>query len=641
CYEEEAGLAYGPFIDVLRALAAGGWRDGESRGWDEGLAGHWLAEAARLVPELAEGRAGLPPVPAPDSPGAQGRFLEGLSQVLLAALRGPVPGVLLLDDLHWVDEASMDVLTYLVRRLRGRPLAIVATWRGEQVARTHRLRRLVAEAERSGAATVLRLARLTEPEVAELVRAVAPASSSASGDLWRESEGLPFFLVEYLAAMAAGDGARGPAGPLPGGVRELVRSRLASVSGTAWQVLTTAAVIGRSFDLETVREASGRGDEETVAALEELTVRGLVGEVATAGAAGAGIPRAADGAGAVVYDFRHDKVRGLVYEEASLARRRLLHRRVAEALAGRSRGQRGAAAALVGHHLQLAGEEREAALAFEVAGAHARTLYANREAVGHYRAALALGHPDAAGIHEAIGDLETLLGDYDAARAGYETAAAHREPGEAWAVEQKLGGLHHRRGDWDAAEGHFEAALAALGEAGSPGRRAGVLADWSGTALRRGRPDRALELASRALELAGADGDPRALAQAHNSLGVVRSRLGDDDAARRHLEESLALAAALPDPGARVAAGNNLALALGRAGRVDEAIRLEEAALDLCAAQGDRHREAALHNNLADLLHAAGRTEEAMAHVKLGVAIFAEVGDADPFQPEIWKLVEW
>src|SRR6266508_1261340 len=367
CYEEEAGLAYGPFVDMLRAAAGSPDRAGGPGRWADHVAGHWLAEAARLVPELAEDRPDLPPTPSPGSPGAQGRFLEGVTQVLLRAVAGATPGVVLLDDLHWVDEASLDVLTYVVRRLSGRPVCIVATWRGEQVPRSHRLRRLVAEAGRAGAATVLHLARLTEAEVAELVRAAAPASAGQSRDLWRETEGLPFFLVEYLAVLASraagsaapealpasggaaeespASGASGDvaAGPVPGGVRELVRSRLAAVSGTGWQVLTTAAVIGRSFDLETLREASGRGDDETVAALEELTARGLVGEVAAARAPLLG--------GQVVYDFGHERVRAIVYEETSLARRRLLHRRVAEALAGRSRGpQRGAAAALVAHH---------------------------------------------------------------------------------------------------------------------------------------------------------------------------------------------------------------------------------------------------------------------------------------------------
>jgi len=64
-------------------------------------------------------------------------------------------------------------------------------------------------------------------------------------------------------------------------------------------------------------------------------------------------------------------------------------------------------------------------------------------------------------------------------------------------------------------------------------------------------------------------------------------------------------------------------------------------ALELCARLGDRHREAALRNNLADLCHAAGREDESMAHLKRAVEIFAELGEGDGLQPEIWKLVEW
>ena len=74
---------------------------------------------------------------------------------------------------------------------------------------------------------------------------------------------------------------------------------------------------------------------------------------------------------------------------------------------------------------------------------------------------------------------------------------------------------------------------------------------------------------------------------------------------------------------------------------MDEALRLAETALELCVASGDRHREAALHNNLADLLHAACREHESMAHLKRAVELFAEIGERDELQPEIWKLVEW
>jgi len=632
CYDGESGLAYQPFVEGLRAALAG-HADGA---WLQAVPTPWLAEASRLLPELVDLRPGLAPATPLDSPGAQSRFLAGLHQMLLAALRGPVPGVLVLDDLHWADEASLDLLTYLVRRLAGQPLCIVVTWRSEQVQGGHRLRRLAAEAQRAGGATVLRLGLLSQPEVAELVLAVAPARAGQAAWLYRETEGLPFFLTEYLAVAPEGApdapshrgtplGSPGPPRPLPGGVRELLQAKLGQVSEAGRQLLATAAVIGRSFDFDTVRGASGRSEEETVAALEELTERGLVGEEREAGE----LP-------VLAYDFGHERMRALVYEQTSLARRRLLHRRVAEALAGRADGQ--SLAASIARHFQLAGQETEAATAFKAAGDQARGLYANHEALTHYRSALALGHPDAAGLHEAIGDLETLAGAYDDALASYEAAAASASAAALPGLEHKLGGVHDRLGDWQAAASHFEAALAGSQD---DARKARLYADWSLTAHRRGDQRHAVELADRALALAEAAEDTKALAQAHNILGVLAGHLGDHAGARRHLERSLALAERLADPSSRVAALNNLALAHGAAGEPERALELAETALALCSSHGDRHRQAALHNNLADLLQAMGRPEDAMGHLKQAVTIFTEVGAPDRLQPEIWKLVEW
>jgi DNA-binding SARP family transcriptional activator len=634
CYEGER-VAYGPLADGLRSIMAG--PDGE--GWAKELEAHWLAEVARLLPELS------PLVPpsvvseAADGPGAQGRFLEGLCRALLAAVRGAQPGLLMLDDLQWADDATLDAIGYLARRLDRAPVLVLAAWPGEHVPRGHRLRGLVAEAHRAGTATSLELARLDRASVAELVRAVAPDHAQAADELYQRTEGLPLLVVEYLAAL---DGDDGPLPALPSGARELLQARIERVSAPAWQLLGAAAVIGRSFDVDTVQKASGRSDEEAIGAIEELVRLGMIHEL--------------DGP-ATSYDFTHEQVRLLVYEQAGLARRRLLHRRVAQALVGRVRGEATASqAASISRHFQLAGRDTEAAEWFARAGASAAALYANREAVAHYQAALALGHPEVGRLQLALGDLHTLLGSYGDALAAYEAAAAHSDPDELAFVEHKLGSLHHRRGDWEAAEAHLEAALAALGGEAEPGpsgqrsatgvdplaaERARLLADRSLVAHRRGRAEQAEELAARALGLAEAAGDEAALAQCHNLVGMLATSAGDHQRASEHLEQSLAHAGKLHDPGARVAALNNLALVHRAAGRLDLALELTSSALDLCAAQGDRHRQAALFNNLADLLHADGRREEAMAHLKQAVTIFAEVGEPDRLQPAIWKLVEW
>jgi DNA-binding SARP family transcriptional activator len=619
CYEEEAGVAYGPFIEGLRVVLAGD----PGAGRLDGVPRHWLAEARRLLPELAEAHPGLPEPGPLDGPAAGRQFLEGVSQVLLAACAGPGPGLLVLDDLHWADEASLDVLAYVVHRLAGRPVLVVACWRSEQVPAGGRLRRLAAEARRTGQGSVLELRRLDAAGVAELVTAAAPARAGAAGLLHQRTEGLPFLVLEYLAAI--GEDGELPAA-LPGGARDLLEARVRGIGDAARQLLGTAAVLGRSFDVDTARAASGRSDEEAVAALEELAARGLVREVA-----------------GDIYDFGHGLVRDLVYEQTSLARRRLLHRRVGEALAAGARGRRPQEppAASIARHLELGGAAAEAAGYHRLAGDQARAVFANREALDHYRAGVALGHPDAAGLHAAIGDLETLLGNYDAALAAYTAAAGAATDDERWVIEQRLGAVCARRGDWDAAERHLTAALAALGSGGPAVRRAGLVADRSLAAHRQGRNDAAQQLANDALDLAGESGDPDALARAHGMLGMLSAARGDHDTARRHLEQSLILAEALPDPSARVAALNNLALAHRATGEVDLAIDHTRTALELCTRQGDRHREAALHNNLADLLHLAGHHSEAMDHLKQAVAIFAEVGEPGPPNPEIWKLVSW
>ena len=582
----EAALPYGLIADTIRAALAE--HDGDDL---PELDPHARAEAAQLVPELADGRA----APRAGGPGARQRFYEGLAQTLVALFAGPAPGVLFADDLHWADQASLDVLAYVANRLAGRPLQIVAAWRPAELARPGAPPTALWPAVQR-----LELERLSRADVAQL--AEAAGARGVADRLFLDSEGLPLFVVEYLAAMRGGEDAAG----LPGGVRALLLTRLASVSEGASQLLAAAAVIGRTFDFDVLRETSGRSEDEAVSGLEELGARGLIVE-------------GADG-----YDFSHEQLRRLALEQTGFARRRLLHRRAAEALERRAGDP-----ALIAGHYREAGRTAAAAEAYVAAGERARELYAYAEALEHYASALAHDYPEQALLHERIGDVHTLRGEYRAALSAYEAAAALGSGDRLAGVERKIGQVHDRRGQWDLAERHFEAAI----ELGGEGAR--IAADRSLTARHRGAAGDALAHATRALELAEGSGDPEALAQAHNIVGMLL-----DD--RGHLERSLALAEALPDPSVAVAALNNLALACARAGDAERAMELTARALELCSRQGDRHREAALHNNLADLLHRAGRSDEAMAHLKQAAGAFAEIGgDADEMQPEVWMLVEW
>jgi DNA-binding SARP family transcriptional activator len=617
CHDDEAGLPYGPVVDLLRQGA-----EITAGKWPAHLSEQRLTDASLLLPELAERSAEQPLLR--ESPGAQVRLLEAVSSIIAAACQGPRPGIVFLDDVHAADEATTDVISYLGRRLRDRSLLVMISWRTEAVAPGHRLRRLTADLARDGRVTIVNPRRLDEEEVDALVRSADAVETAAdlAHRVYMESEGLPLFCVEYLTVLRAGGDAA--ATGLPTEVRSILDARLAGMGDIARQVLGAAAAIGGTFDPETVRHVSGRGEEETVSAIDELIAHDIVRE-----------SRAAEPG----YTFAHQKLRALVYEQTSLARRRLLHARIAATLSRRLPAEEHAA--VVASHLRLAGDHAGAAEQYRIAADRAASLHAHADALEYLEAALALGQRDDGSLHERIGDIRTLLGDYAGALTEYEAAAAESSGAQTAKIEHKLGGVHLRRGEWERAEARFASAFDSATD-DEAGLRARIQADLSLALNHAGRTDEAEATAREALALAESAGDPRALAQAHNMLGVLARNSGKLPSARAELEASLELARKLRDEPAQAAALNNLALLERDSGEPGGALELTESALRLCVDYGDRHRQAALENNLADLHHVLGNEEAAMTHLKRAVAIFSEVGaDEATRLPEIWKLVSW
>ena len=265
-HEEESGLPFGTVIAGLRAAISA-----NPHALD-GLPSAWRTELHQLMPDLPRDEAVVPPV---SGPAAQTRIHDAVSGLFVAALAGSSPGLIVIDDAQWVDDASLAVLGYLVRRLNGHALAVLLAWRDGEGLGGARLHRLLAGALRDRVAVHVQPARLTRADIALLCPDVGIGNR-----LYAESEGLPFLVVEYLDALD-----RSPAGEEPGawnlprGAADLLRHRLSTVSESATQVLGAAAVAGREFRYDVVRHAGGRGDTPTVAALDELLAAGLLREV--------------------------------------------------------------------------------------------------------------------------------------------------------------------------------------------------------------------------------------------------------------------------------------------------------------------------------------------------------------------------
>lgn len=624
-YPRETGIAYGPIAELLRAgLAAPGGADRLAA-----LDPIALGEIGRLV-DLPVAWRGRGRATSASEPSARVRLLDAIARALTALVAGPAPGVLWIDDVHHADDSTRQAVSFLAHRLRARPLVLLLAWRREDLTADG-----LATAEdlaRVPGALMVRPQRLDRAAVATLVRRSRPPAPDDDAlfdalvdAVATDSEGLPLHVVEALTAVEP------LAGAVPHGVQALLRERIASVGETAAQVLSAAAVIGRSFDLGTLRHASGRSEEETIDAVEELLRRGIVREIP-------GLP-----SGALCCDFSHGRLRDTAYEATSLARRRLLHRRTADALrldlGGTGRDDVARYGLIAGHERE-AGRTAEAAEAFREAADRAQAVFANREAIDDLGAALALGHPDAAGLRARIGELRARLGEYPAAVAELETAAALATLEQLPAIEVALGRVHRRRGDLAAAASHLAAALASPDLV--PAIRIRALVEQSVVALRAGDLEVADSAARAARTLADDVGDSHGSGVAERLVGLVAQARGDLPSARLALERSAALAADDPDPTAAIAAVTALALAMAADGALDTAVETAAAAIEACRRIGDRHLEAAVENHLADVLHAAGREEAAMEHLKRAVALFAEVGEGAPERdPGIWALAAW
>ena len=308
-YESEQILPFAPWVDAFRTgLALEG--DDTVRA----LSPAWRSELARLFPEVAA--PGLPP--ASDD---QRRLFESVVH-LIEELARAQPLVLLLEDLHWADEMSLRLLSFLGRRIASKPVLLIATARSEELADAALLRRTLDELARADHYRQLSLPPLSRDDIARLVRFLsrpvddAEALTRLEERVWRVSEGNPFVIIETLRALG------GPSAALASStsssvaerVRGMIASRLERLGSAARALAAVAAIIGREFDFTLLARAAEVPERDAAEALEELVRRRVLDAV---------------GGG---FDFTHDRIREVVLSQLLPARSKLLHGAVARAL---------------------------------------------------------------------------------------------------------------------------------------------------------------------------------------------------------------------------------------------------------------------------------------------------------------------
>lgn len=409
-YEAAGRLPWGPVVDLLRSDAV--------RSHIDTLDAVWRAELARLLPELRG--ASLPSGPSPsDDPGQRHRLFDAVSRALVA---GDRPRLLIIDDLQWCDAETIELIGFVVRSGHAAPVLIVGTVRWEELPPHHPLIELVDALGHDEAVTTVPLDRLDEPTTATLaarLRAEDTIEPKLAARLWRETEGNPLFVIEALRAGISPDGRQAVLTPT---MRAVLHARLGQLSDGALRLAELGAVIGRPFPVGLIVAATGTDERELIDHVDELWHRRIIREQGRA------------------YDFSHDKLRAVTLEMISPARRRQLHRAVAEAIAVEFHSDIAAASPQLAAHYDQAGMVEPAIDAYRVAGRRAVAVSALEEAVTAFRRALALlaelppsSHRDALEL-----DIRIALGSPLVALDGYGSKGAHQLYERALALCRKL-----------------------------------------------------------------------------------------------------------------------------------------------------------------------------------------------------------
>ncbi|NEE03550.1 helix-turn-helix transcriptional regulator [Phytoactinopolyspora halotolerans] len=563
----DSGLPYGPIVGVMRELVE---QFGHERFME--LAGPGREVIARLLPELgtAAGAGGG------DLAEGRGRLLEMVA-VVLERVSVDQPLVLVLEDIHWADRSTNDLLRFVVRALRAARVLIVCTFRGDEVGRFHKLRPVLAELERLRNVQRIELSRLTRPEVADLLSRLLGRQPEPSVvvRIHERSEGNPFIIEELVSA-----GADTSYDVLPDSLRDVLLVRGEQLAEPAQEVLRLLAIGGN------------RVEHALLAAVADLEATAL--DRALREALSVGVIRV-DGTG---YAFRHALLREVLHEDILPGAHTRYHARYAEAIEGSPElVPSGVASIAVAHHWYNAREHERAFRATLRAADDAARAYAHADAQKMLEKAVELWDRVSDPVGVSGGDRAALL---------ERAADAARDAGE---MERSLALI--------------EAARADPSVAGDPARLATLMYLQAKVAGDVGRGE-AVDAALDALENieSGRDSMPRAQLL---TIRAVRHMLdGQHEKSVAASIEGAALAQAIGDRELEFRNYHVRGSSLVHLGRVEESLAAFEKSRRL--ADGDPRTLVGYHINYSDALNVIGRYAESARVARAGIDLAREVG---------------
>ncbi len=611
------GAPYAPFTAILRQLA-------DAIGIDALLeaAGPSGSVLTVLLPELGAIEGFGSPAMAVRT-GVE-RLYE-LVAVLLENVSRERRLVIVIEDIHWADAATLELVRFLIRMLEGGRILIVLSYRSDEVLRGHPLRSYLPELERTRRVVRWELARLDRAQVAAQSEQIlgCPADAATVGRVYQLSEGVPFFVEELIGIDHLGTG-----DDLPETLRELLLARYERLSEPTQHVLRLISAGGGCVDHELVAAVfTGTPEELDAAAREAVTANVLT----------------TDGN---EYSFRHALVREAIHADLLPGERARFHTRYAEALESGRGGPRSASE--ISYHWMAAHDVGRAFVATLEAMEEARLAYA-------YGAAAAMGER-AIELWDRVADAEEIAersridllaqtasalrnaGESDRALSMINVAIAESpsESGDTYArllrdKAQYLANLS-RPGSAQL----LQQALELLPDGADSSLRAQLLGELAGRLMLEARDDEAIETATRAFEEASAGGATERMSIAATVRGVARVGRGEIDAGLVDLEKARMLAGV--DGGPLLRYFVNASDVMNLLGRYDDAIAIAQTGAEQARERGvERTSGVMLSSNTVEPLLAAGRLDSAEALLDPALALDPPPG----FRVHLQRMKLW
>jgi len=458
CFPMDRSCPYAPLLDLMRSFFLT-----SSTATVEALVGPFAREFAPLLPDvihLLPNLTVLPPLPSLDPEQEKRRLFAALAHFFLSqAAEGPL--LLVVEDVHWSDDTSLELLQYVARRCATQPLLVLLTYRSDEVRPT--LSHWLAELDREHLGQELALTRLTRGETGAMLRAIFalehPVQAAFLDAIYTLTEGNPFFIEEILKSVSTSgetfstDGAWKPKLRadlhIPRSIADAVQQRTDHLSESARQVSILAAVAGRRFDFAVLQQVTHHDEQQLLTLMKELMSAQLVIEESEE-----------------QFAFRHALTRQAIYTELLVRERKALHHTIAETMESLYAGVLEAHLADLAYHFSEAGVFEKALSYAQQAGETAQRLYAPRAAIEQFTRALdAASHlalPPQPALYHARGQAYETLGEFEQARHDYEQALkaareAHDDVAE-WQSLLDLGALWAGR-DYQQTGAYFRQAI--------------------------------------------------------------------------------------------------------------------------------------------------------------------------------------